>query len=274
MLSELITESVNPGSMDIDRKSIPEILALMNQNDRQVPLAVEKVMPEIARAVEIIVATLQNGGRLFYIGAGTSGRLVIADAAECPPTFGVSPDLVQALIAGGRSAVFRAREGCEDKERMGVVDLKRRGFTGKDVLVGVSASGRTPYVVGALRLARELKAPTISVISNRRGKMVEFSDVLICPIVGPEVIMGSTRLKAGSAAKLILNMISTTVMIKLGRVSGNMMSNMQVTCGKLRERAINMVMISGKIDRTKAETLLEETGFNVETALKKLKKTP
>lgn len=274
MHADLITESVNPDSTDIDRKSIPEILAFMNQNDRQVPLAVEKVIAEIARAVEIIITTLKNGGRLFYIGAGTSGRLAIADAAECPPTFGVSPDLVQALIAGGRSTVFRAREGCEDKERMGVVDLKRRGFTGKDVLVGVSASGRTPYVVGALRFARELKAPTISVISNLQGKMAEFSDVLICPIVGPEVIMGSTRLKAGSAAKLILNMISTTVMIKLGRVSGNMMSNMQVTCGKLRERAINMVMISGEIDRTKAETLLEKTGFDVETTLKKLKRLP
>ncbi|OGV56132.1 MAG: N-acetylmuramic acid 6-phosphate etherase [Lentisphaerae bacterium GWF2_52_8] len=267
MANKLITESINPDTVGIDRKSVQEILKIMNDNDRMVPLAVEKTIPQITEAVETIVAALKKGGRLFYIGAGTSGRLGIVDASECPPTFGVPSDMVQALIAGGRGTVFKAKEGAEDNEKQGAIDLRKRGFKSGDVVVGLSTSGRTPYVCGALSMARNLGAPTISIICNPEGRVREFSDIVICPIVGPEVITGSTRLKAGTSEKLVLNMISTTVMIKLGRVDGNMMSHMQITCGKLKERAINTIMLKGNLERSAAEELLKKHDFKIDAAL-------
>lgn len=271
MASKLITESVNPGTVGIDKKSVREILAIMNANDRLVPLAVERTIPQIAQAVETIVAALKKGGRLFYIGAGTSGRLGVVDAAECPPTFGVPVETVQAVIAGGRGTVFKARENVEDNEKQGAIDLRRRSFKAGDVVVGLSTSGRTPYVCGALRMARALGAATIAVICNPEGRVRDFADIVICPIVGPEVITGSTRLKAGTSEKLVLNMISTTVMIKLGRVDGNMMSHMQITCGKLKERAINTLMLRGNLDRTAAEKLLKKHKFKIDAAINALR---
>ncbi len=271
-MPNLITESINPDTAGIDKKSIPEILTMMNENDRLVPLAVGKTITEITKAVEIIVSAIKKGGRLFYVGAGTSGRLGIVDASECPPTFGVPSEMVQALIAGGRDAVFNAKDGAEDNERQGGKDLRRRGFRAGDVVVGLSTSGTTPYVCGALKTARRLGCPTISVFCNPEGRVRDLSDIAICPVTGPEVITGSTRLKAGTAEKLVLNMISTTVMVKLGRVDGNMMSHMQITCGKLKERAIHTAMLKGGIGRNAAGKLLETHGFKIDAALKELKK--
>ncbi len=266
-LDNMITESINQSSMDIDKRTVPEILKIMNDNDKQVAFAVEKVLPEIAEAVNMIAKALKNSGRLFYIGAGTSGRLGVVDAAECPPTFGVSHSLVQAIVSGGKEAVFKAREGCEDNERTGGRELMKRKLTRKDVVVGLSTSGRTPYVWGALKKAKETGASTVALICNPQGRVTEYADIVICPVVGPEVIMGSTRLKAGTSEKMILNMLSTAVMIKLGKVTGNMMTDMQLSCSKLRERAKNMIMLSTGLDENAAESLLQKNDFNVKKAL-------
>jgi len=266
-LDERITEQLNPDSVDIDSKSIPEILRIINANDRQVADAVARALPSIAEAVAVIVRRLEGGGRLFYVGAGTSGRLGIVDAAECPPTFGVSPELVQGVIAGGNRAVFRAREGCEDNERMGGRDLLRRGLCERDVVVGLSSSGRTPYVRGALRKARELGVSTIALICNESGSVCDYADVAISVVPGPEVITGSTRMKAGTAQKMVLNMLSTATMIRLGRVTGNMMTDMKVSCSKLRERARRMVMRMARVDADTADRALEEAQGDVRAAI-------
>jgi len=237
----LTTETINEKSTAIDKMTPLEIVTLINNEDKTVPYAIERVLPEIALAVERITAALKSGGRLIYIGAGTSGRLGIIDATECPPTYGVSPELVQGIIAGGRDAVFRSAENAEDSAEFGERDLKAIGFTSADVCFGISASGSASYVVGALEYAGSLGALTVA-LSNTEGSCIaQSADIAITPIVGAEVISGSTRMKAGTSQKLVLNMISTGVMIGLGRVSGNRMKYMKPSNKKLMNRAVGIV---------------------------------
>ncbi len=236
-LSLLPTEQQNPRTRDLSRLPTLQALELINDEDALVALAVREVLPQVAFAVDAIAKRLQNGGRLFYIGAGTSGRLGVLDASECPPTFGTSPDLVQALIAGGQGAMFRAQEGAEDRIEHGARDLKIAGFSSADCLVGLAASGRTPYVLGALDYARSVGAWTGGVSVNPEGAMKERCDVFIAPFVGPEALTGSSRMKAGTAQKMVLNMISTCVMLRLGRVDGNLMTHLTPSCEKLVDRA-------------------------------------
>lgn len=263
----MITETLNKDSLDIDRKSTAEILKIINENDKKVAFSVEQAIPQIKQAVDLLVQTVNNGGRVFYIGAGTSGRLGIVDAAECPPTFGVDHEMFQGIIAGGRNAVFRAREFCEDKESMGKSDLARRGFCSHDAVVGLSCSGRTPYVLGALKKAKEIGAVTITVICNPEGILTQYADVAIKLVTGPEVIMGSTRMKAGTAEKMVLNMLSTATMIRTGRVVGNMMAGMQISCEKLKQRAIRMLSVSTGINEGDAVLLLKKHKGNVRKAM-------
>ena len=222
-LSHLVSEERNADTMDIDLLSSLEILRKINHQDQLVPLAVEKVLPEIALAVDAITSAFKIGGRLIYIGAGTSGRLGILDASECPPTFGVSEGMVIGLIAGGHDAIFKAKEGAEDSLELGELDLKGINFQKEDVLVGIAASGRTPYVIGALTYARTIAATTISLSCNPNSPMEGLADISICPIVGPEALTGSTRLKSGTAQKLVLNMLTTASMIRLGKSYQNLM---------------------------------------------------
>jgi len=266
-LKDLVTEARNPASKEIDGESTSEILRIINAEDKKVPLAVEKEIPYIARAVDIIVSAFKKGGRLFYIGAGTSGRLGVLDASECPPTFGTPPEMVQGIIAGGFEALVRSQEGAEDRPEWGARDLMAHGFGVADVLCGIAASRRTPYVVGALQKAIEIGAKTIYVTCNPRGKISLPVDVAICPVVGPEVIMGSTRMKAGTATKLVLNMLTTTSMIRLGKVYENMMVDLQMTSKKLEERSKRTVMIVTGVDYDAASRVLSQAGGHVKTAL-------
>lgn len=266
-LKNLITEKRNPNTMDIDSKSIEEILRIINQEDKNVPSAVEKEIPYISKAVEIIVESFQNNGRLIYIGAGTSGRLGVLDASECPPTFGTNPEMIQGIIAGGPIALVRAQEGAEDKKEQGAIDLMKLNFSAKDVACGIAASRRTPYVVGAIEKAREVGAKTIYITCTPREEMNLNVDVAICPVVGPEVIMGSTRMKAGTAQKLVLNMLTTTAMIRLGKVYGNMMVDLQMNSKKLEERSKRTVMTVTGVDYETAAKVLKEAKGHVKTAL-------
>ena len=266
-LDDLETEQPNPSSYGIDARSTEEILRLMNAEDRKVAPAVEAEIPRIARAVEVIVDRLVRGGRLFYLGAGTSGRLGVLDAAECPPTFRVPPDLVQAVIAGGETALLKSVEAAEDDPEEGVRDLSARGFSAADVLVGIAASGRTPYVLGAVDWARRLGAATIGITSNPGSPLAELVEVAIVPLTGPEIIAGSTRLKAGTAAKLVLNMISTATMIRLGHVYGNLMVNVQPTNVKLKARALRILRQAAGVSEEQADRLLEASGGNVKVAI-------
>ncbi|MFQ5675672.1 MAG: N-acetylmuramic acid 6-phosphate etherase [bacterium] len=266
-LRDLVTESINPASEGIDKKSTEEILRIINSEDRLVPDAVADEIPYIARAVELLVAIFQRGGRLFYIGAGTSGRLGILDAAECPPTFGTDPKMIQGIIAGGRGALVHAREGSEDCQDAGRQDLMKAGFTSGDVACGIAASRRTPYVVAAIDKAREIGGKTIYVTCNPRAKLDLEVDVAICPVVGPEVLMGSTRMKAGTATKLVLNMLTTTAMIRLGKVYGNMMVDLQMNSKKLQERAKKTVMTITGVDYAEATRILKQADGHVKTAL-------
>ncbi len=271
-LLNLTTEQRNPASMDIDSKSTIEILKIINDEDKKVPYAVEKEIPYIAQAVELVVQAFKRGGRLIYVGAGTSGRLGILDAAECPPTFGTDPEMVQGIIAGGPQAVFRAQEGAEDREEDGARDIEAKNVNENDVVCGIAASRRTPYVVGAVRRAKELGAKTIFITTNPRNQFnYPFVDVAICPEVGPEVIMGSTRMKSGTAQKLILNMISTTAMIRIGKVYENLMVDLQMTSEKLKERAKRVVMIVTGVDYETAERYLKEAGGHAKTAIVMIK---
>ncbi len=271
-LLNLTTEQRNPASMDIDSKSTIEILKIINDEDKKVPYAVEKEIPYIAQAVELVVQAFKKGGRLIYVGAGTSGRLGILDAAECPPTFGTDPEMVQGIIAGGPEAVFRAQEGAEDSEENGARDIEAKNVNEKDVVCGIAASRRTPYVVGAVKRAKELGAKTIFITTNPRSQFnYPFVDVAICPEVGPEVIMGSTRMKSGTAQKLVLNMISTTAMIRLGKVYENLMVDLQMTSEKLKERAKRVVMIVTGVDYKTAEKYLIEAGGHAKTAIVMIK---
>jgi N-acetylmuramic acid 6-phosphate etherase len=239
----------------------------MNEEDAGVALAVERVLPEVVRAVESIVERLRGGGRLFYVGTGTSGRLGVLDASECPPTFGVSPELVQAVIAGGYDATYRAVEASEDDRAAGASDLEARGVTGLDAVVGIAASGRTPYTVGALEHARKLGAFTAAVTCAPDSSITRVAEVSIVAIVGPEVIAGSTRLKAGTAQKMVLNMLSTAAMIRLGYVSGNRMTNMQARNTKLRARAVRILSAEEGLDETEASAMLDAAGNDLRTAL-------
>jgi len=266
-LQNLVTESINPKSERIGTLSSEEILKLMNDEDKTVPFAVEKEIPYIAEAVEIIVNAFKQGGRLFYCGAGTSGRLGVLDASECPPTFGVKPSMVQGIIAGGRRTLVRSREGVEDNKEKGAFDLMARKFSQKDVLCGIAASRRTPYVIGALEKAREIGGKTVYITCNPRNDITIDVDVALCPVVGPELIMGSTRLKAGTATKLVLNMLTTTAMIRIGKVYGNLMVDLQMTSQKLEERSKKIVMLTTGVSYKKASEILREADGSVKTAL-------
>jgi len=263
-----ITEQENPRSKDLSSRSTAEIVVLMNEEDALVATAVKRVLGDVAKAVDEIVARLSTGGRLFYIGTGTSGRLGVLDASECPPTFGVSPELVQGVIAGGYDACYRAVEASEDDAGAAASDLKQREFSARDVLVGIAASGRTPYTAGAVKFARSLGAFTVGLTCVPGSPITEAADLSIVPVVGPEVLTGSSRLKAGTAQKMVLNMISTATMVRLGYVSGNRMSNLQARNIKLRERAVRIVMAELGLDQKAARVALEAAGFDLRVVLK------
>lgn len=266
-----ITEQENPRSQNLSSQSTAEIVALMNEEDATVANAVKLVLGDVAKAVDEIVARLAKGGRLFYTGTGTSGRLGVLDASECPPTFGVSPELVQGVIAGGYDACYRAVEASEDDATAGGADLKQRGFAAGDALVGIAASGRTPYTVGAVTFARSLGAFTVALTCVPGSPITQAAELSIVPVVGPEVLTGSSRLKAGTAQKMVLNMISTATMVRLGYVSGNRMSNLQARNTKLRERAVRIIMAETGMDQEAAAAALEATGFDLRAALDMLK---
>ena len=266
-LSTLITEQRNPNSMHVDSLSALEIVQLMNQEDKQVPLAIEKCLPQIAQAVERIVSAFQQGGRLVYIGAGTSGRLGVLDASECPPTFGVSPEMVKGIIAGGERALRHPIEGAEDSKEQAVVDLQTIQFSSKDVLVGIAASGRTPYVIGALKYAKRLGSVTVSIASNPNSAMANIVDIAIDTVVGPEVLTGSSRLKSGTAQKLVLNMLTTASMILMGKCYQNLMVDVQASNEKLKARAIRIVMQATDCDKALAEETLKQADQNVKLAI-------
>jgi N-acetylmuramic acid 6-phosphate etherase len=271
-ISKLHTEQRNKNSMDIDVRSTSEILKIINNEDKTVPLAVENELPYIEQAVELIVTALKNGGRLLYFGAGTSGRIGVVDAAECPPTFGTPPDLIQGFIAGGKEAMFRAQEGAEDLEENGAKDVVKAKVKSKDVVCGIAASRRTPYVIGAVKKAKELGAKTIYVTCNPRDEFnIKEADIAICPYVGSEVIMGSTRMKSGTAQKLVLNMLTTASMIRLGKVYENMMIDLQMTNKKLVERSKRIVMTITGVSYDKAADVLKKADGHVKTALVMIK---
>ena len=260
-LDKLTTEQRNAATLHIDELPIPDMLRTIHEEDKNIIGAVESALPMIARAVEIIAVRLKKGGRLFYLGAGTSGRLGILDAVECPPTFSTDPSLVQGVIAGGTDAVFHAQEGAEDSLTQAQEDLQVRGFCAADVLCGIAASGRTPYVIGGLGYARSLKAATIAVACTPDSPIAALADIAITAVTGPEVITGSTRLKAGTAQKIILNMLSTGTMIRLGKVYGNLMVDVKVSNDKLKERARRIVMeATGKNLREAEEALTKAAG--------------
>lgn len=244
--SELTTERINPATANIDKCSTLEMVKLINDEDKKIAAAVERVLPEVAQAVDTIAESFKRGGRLFYIGAGTSGRLGVLDASECPPTFGVSFDMVQGLIAGGESAMFKAVEGAEDNRTLAEQDLTARHFCAADVLVGITASGRTPYVLGGVEFAKQIGAVTVGVSCVENSALAQAVDIAITPVTGAEALTGSTRMKAGTATKMVLNMLTTAAMIKIGKVRGNLMVCVQATNDKLRDRAkrINALITS------------------------------
>ena len=271
-IAGLATEQRNPHSMEIDACSTFEILKIINEEDKLVPLAVEQELPFIEAAVELIVKAFKNGGRLLYFGAGTSGRLGMVDASECPPTYGTPPEMVQGFIAGGKEAMFVSQEGAEDHEENGATDILKAKVTEKDVVCGIAASKRTPYVIGAVKKAKELGAATLFVTCNPRNKFdIKEVDVAICPYVGPEVVMGSTRMKSGTAQKLVLNMLTTASMIRMGKVYENMMIDLQMTNKKLIERAKRIVMTITGVDYETATSFLVKAEWHVKTALVMIK---
>ena len=267
MLNQLTTESVNPASDAIDQGSAEEIVRLIHQDDLKVAQAVSLVTPAIATAVERIADALRAGGRLVYIGAGTSGRLGVLDASECPPTFNTDPGQVIGIIAGGNGALTRAIEGAEDDPAAAEIDLKAIRFSAADVLVGIASSGRTPYVIGGLGWARKIGATTIGVVCNSPSEVDAWADILIAPIVGPEIISGSTRMKAGTATKMVLNMLSTGAMIRIGKTYGNLMVDLKATNSKLVIRARRIVARLTGRDESAAAELIDQAGGEVKTAI-------
>jgi len=266
-LESLMTEQVNPATREIDQMNTVDMLAAINAEDALVSQAVAKEIPSIARAVDGIAARMMQGGRLFYVGAGTSGRIGVLDASECPPTYGTDPDLVQAIMAGGEGAVFRSAEGMEDKEDAGREAIRAKGITPLDAVVGIAASGRTPFVLGAIKEAREIGALTIGLSNTPSSLLEQLVEIPITPKVGPEVIMGSTRMKAGTSQKLVLNMISTSVMIKLGKVYGNLMVDLKPTNQKLVHRAIRIIRLATGISQEEAQNYLALSGNHPKTAI-------
>ncbi len=264
---KLLTEHRNLRTVRIDRVSVAEALKMINREDKKVARAVELEIPKIARAVETVVKAFRKGGRLIYVGAGTSGRIGVIDAAECPPTFGTSPRMVQALIAGGRRAMFQAVEGAEDNMRAGVKDVKRLRVSERDVVIGLSASGRAPYVMGALKEARQRGAETIAVATVPNPRVGQYANIVITPIVGPEVIAGSTRMKAGTAEKMVLNMISTVSMLIIGKVYTNLMIDIKPLSVKLRSRARRLLRFFAGISSEEAEEIYRRSGYDLKVAL-------
>ena len=266
-LNQLITEQRNPNSMQLDSLSAQELVALINREDQQVALAVEKCLPQIASAVETIVAAFERGGRLVYVGAGTSGRLGVLDASECPPTYGVKPEMVVGLIAGGDHALRHPIEGAEDNVQQGQADLEEIDFSAQDVLVGIAASGRTPYVLGALNYAKQLGATTVSIASNPNSKMAEVADIAIETVVGPEVLTGSSRMKSGTAQKLVLNMLTTASIVLIGKCYQNLMVDVQASNEKLKARALKIVMEATECDNETAANVLAKANGQVKLAI-------
>jgi N-acetylmuramic acid 6-phosphate etherase len=265
-------EQRNPASRGLDRLSSEKILRVMNREDAKVARAVAREIPAIARAVDAIVRAIRSGGRLFYVGAGTSGRLAVLDAAECPPTFGTSPRLVQAVIAGGRRAITGAVEGAEDSYAKGARDLRRNKLTPRDVVVGIAASGATPYVLGALDYARKRRAVTVAITSNPGSPLARAARIQIVPQVGPEILTGSTRLKAGTGQKLVLNMLSTAAMVRLGHVYDNWMIDVALTNQKLRRRGLRILSEASGRQPSAAAHALRQSGHDLRAALVMLKR--
>jgi N-acetylmuramic acid 6-phosphate etherase len=262
-----VTERENPNTAQIDKVSILEAVRLINNEDKTVGDAVEKVLPQVAEVVDKVVERLQHGGRLFYIGTGTSGRLGVLDASEIPPTFGVSYEMIQGIIAGGYDALHRASERSEDDKAAGAVDLKTRGITEKDAVIGLAASGRTPYAVGAVEFAKSIGCFTACVTCVPDSEITKAVDTAIVPVVGPEAITGSTRMKSGTAQKLILNMISTVAMIRLGYVHGNRMTNVKPSNVKLKERGLRNLMAETGLDESAAQAILNKAGGDLRVAI-------
>lgn len=266
-LNNLITEKRNPDTWELDEMTPFEIARIMNREDQKVVEGVQRVLPEVARAIEWVRDTFERGGRLIYLGAGTSGRLGVLDSVECPPTFGVSPDQVIGLMAGGEKAFVKAVEGAEDSPGLAVEDLKKIRLDKQDILVGIAASGRTPYVIGGLKYARRIGCPTVAVACNKGSEIGKEADLAIEPMVGPEILTGSTRLKAGTAQKMILNMISTGAMVGIGKVYENLMVDVVQTNEKLCVRARNIMMMATECGPDEAQKLLEEAEGNAKTAI-------
>ncbi|MFH0274113.1 N-acetylmuramic acid 6-phosphate etherase [Vibrio jasicida] len=266
-LSRLVTESRNPASAEIDTLSTIEMLQVINQEDQKVAIAVQAVLPQIAQTVDVITAAFANGGRLIYMGAGTSGRLGILDASECPPTYGTHPDMVIGLIAGGHQAILKAVENAEDNAQMGQDDLKTLNLTQHDVVVGIAASGRTPYVLGGLEYAKSVGATTASIACNPACAMAEAADIAILPVVGAEVVTGSSRMKAGTAQKLVLNMLTSGAMIRSGKVFGNLMVDVEATNAKLIQRQTNIVVEATGAPKEEVEKALEACERHCKTAI-------
>lgn len=266
-LTSMITESRNPASADIDSLPTLDMLRVINREDQTVALAVEKTLPQVAQVVDAVAQAFRLGGRLIYMGAGTSGRLGILDASECPPTFGTPAEQVVGLIAGGHKAILKAVENAEDNRELAVSDLKALNFNEKDVLVGIAASGRTPYVLGGMEYALSLGATVAAVSCNPDSEMSRLAGIAITPVVGPEVITGSSRMKAGTAQKLILNMITTGAMIRSGKVYGNLMADVEATNAKLVERQTRIVMAATECDRATAEQALAACDGHCKTAI-------
>lgn len=268
-LEKLSTEARNPASSRIDKLDTLSMMRVMNDEDQETALAVKAILPDIARAVDVIAARLKTGGRLFYMGSGTSGRLGILDAVECPPTYSTDPDLVQGLIAGGKEAIFRAREGAEDSLDKGADDIISHDLSAKDVLVGITASGRTPYVLGGMEEARRRGAFVIGLACSKEPDIACTADLMLICLPGPEVVTGSTRMKAGTVTKMILNMLSTGTMIRLGKVRGNLMIDVKATNEKLKERATRIVMTVTGMDRAAAEKALRESDGRARLAVER-----
>lgn len=270
-LSTLTTEMRNENSTNIDNMSTMEILTTINNEDMGVAKSVQKVLPQIQDTADTVYRSLKQGGKLYYVGAGTSGRIGILDAVECPPTYSTSTDRVQAVMAGGSHAFKKAVEGAEDDEGLGAKDLEERDLTELDVVIGVAASGRTPYVIGALQYAKQIGASTVSLSSNKESLISQYADINIEVVTGPEILTGSTRMKAATAHKLILNMVTTTSMIKLGKVYENLMVDLKVSNQKLRERAKSIVSIITEVSYKKAEEVLEKANYEVKPAIVMIK---
>ncbi|MFC0214069.1 N-acetylmuramic acid 6-phosphate etherase [Paenibacillus chartarius] len=270
-LSGLTTEKINERTLDMDECSTEQMVRMMNEQDALVPLAVAAEIPQIVKAVDVLYHALKNGGKMFYVGAGSSGRIGVLDASECPPTFGTDPTLVQGHIAGGDVALRLAVEGCEDDAEEGMSLIDRCGVTEKDVVIGITASGSAQFVIAALRRARELGAVTIGVVNNANSKLAPECDICIAPVVGPEVIMGSTRLKAGTAQKLVLNMLSTCTMVKLGKTYNNLMVDLKASNIKLRDRSVRIIKSATGVDEATALKFLESASMSCKLAILMIK---